>query len=155
MTAPPPPPVSKKSVLIIDGNDQDRSHYADGLRDHCPDYAIIEVASGEMGLSACESQRIDCVILELDLPDMSGFEILIKLVPVARRPEIPVIVLTRLPNPDILVLAVKNGAFEGLIKGRTSGERLHDVVIRAMAKIVSHGKDRYRNLQQADDEMAL
>ena len=60
-----------------------------------PDYVVLEAETGKAGLSLCRSQRVDCVLVELTLPDMSGFEVLIHLVPRARQPEIAVIVLTR------------------------------------------------------------
>ena len=38
---------------------------------------------------------------DFDLPDMSGFEVLIKLVPFVRFPDLPVVVLTRFTEPRL------------------------------------------------------
>jgi DNA-binding NarL/FixJ family response regulator len=40
--------------------------------------------AGQSGLALYRSRRIDCVVLELSLPDQSGFQTLAELVPVAR-----------------------------------------------------------------------
>ena len=73
------------SVLFIDANDADRAHFASKLQGCFPGYSILEASDGESGLALYRSQRIDCVILELDFPDLSGFEVLVQLVPIARR----------------------------------------------------------------------
>lgn len=49
---------------------------------------------------------------------------LAKLVPRTFRPEIAVIILTRLPNPFLLDLAIKNGAQAALQKTVGSGDLL-------------------------------
>src|SRR5438093_13476699 len=100
-----------KTILFIDGHDEDRQYYAHRLKVSSPDYIIIEAATGALGLELFRAQPIDCVILELKLPDMSGFEVLAKLVPVARLPEIPVIVLTTFGLEGLLEVAKMSGAF--------------------------------------------
>ena len=92
-----PIPERPTSVLFIDGNDADRASFVEGLK-NCPsDYQILEATDGKSGLDLYRcSERIDCVVLELDLPDRSGFEVLLDLVPLARRPNVAVIILTRL-----------------------------------------------------------
>jgi CheY-like chemotaxis protein len=77
------------SVLFIDANVADRKLYAEGLRQCSSDYRIFEASDGESGLALYRSQRIDCVILELDFPKESGFEVLVNLIPNVRRPNVP------------------------------------------------------------------
>ena len=122
-------------VLVIDPNDVDRHYFAQRLRKSLPDCVILEAATGQAGLDLYRTQSIDCVILEITLPDMSGFEALVKLVPIADQPEIPVIVLTQLDHTGLLDLAVKNGAFKALQKIGTSGDLLSQMIVRAMAMV--------------------
>jgi DNA-binding NarL/FixJ family response regulator len=79
-------------------------------------------------------------VLEIDLPDISGFEVLAKLVPRAYHPEIAVIVLTRLPNPFLLDLAIKNGAQVALHKTLGSGDLLAPSILKAISRV--QGLDR-------------
>ena len=74
-------------------------------------------------------------MLEIDLPDMSGFEVLAKLVPRAYRPEIAVIVLTRLPNKFLLDLAIKNGAQATVQKTVGSGDLLEQSILKAISAV--------------------
>ena len=105
------------SVLFIDSHDIDRNYYGDRLKIYSYDYVIFQAASGQAGISLFETVSIGCVVLEIDLADMSGIEVLVQLVP-TRPPKIPIIVLTRLTNPFLLELAVKNGAVAALCKTR-------------------------------------
>src|SRR5215218_1909792 len=99
------------TVLIIDGNDTHRQYYAHRLRVYSPDYLVVEAQSAKTGLDLYRCRTVDCVLLELDLPDRSGFQLLIDLVPIVRRPEVAVIVLTSLMQSGLHELARKNGAW--------------------------------------------
>lgn len=129
-----------KWILFIDGNDNERAYYADRLRSSSPDYEVFEAANGAAALELCKSHPIDCVVLEIDLPDISGFEVLLKLVPVARHPEMAVVVLTRVSSRDILDLARKNGAQAVLGKFGTSGDLLDRAILKAMATVQAERK---------------
>ncbi len=123
------------SILFIDGNHLDREYYARRLRTTLPDCNVIQAATGRFGLDLCAKQEIDCVILEIDLPDMSGFEVLVKLVPRAHRPEIPVIILTGQSNELLLEVAVKTGAQAALHKDMTCGDTLYAVILKAISTL--------------------
>jgi DNA-binding NarL/FixJ family response regulator len=64
---------------------------------------------------------------------MSGFHVLGALVPRVLRPQIPVIILTRINIPTLPEFALKNGALVYLIKSRTSGDDLDKVIHKALA----------------------
>ena len=122
-------------IILIDDNTEDREYYAHRLRLFSPDFVVTQAATGRFGLALCQQQLPDCVVLELDLPDMSGFEILIRLVPRPRQPEVGVIVLTRLTTPLFLEAAIKNGAQAAMRKGMGSGDLLHKHVIKTLATV--------------------
>src|SRR5215831_1542507 len=91
-------------VLLIDGNQEDRNYYTKLLRISSPDLVVLHATTGQSGLALCTRQPIDCVVLEIDLPDMSGFEVLLKLIPRFQDPAIAVVILTRFANPYLLVM---------------------------------------------------
>jgi CheY-like chemotaxis protein len=97
------------SVLLIDGNEFDRKHFAGLLKGRSSDYKVIEAVDGQSGLDVCHSRQIDCVVVEISLPDRSGFEVLMTLVPRASKPHIPVIVLTQRAHRGLCELATNNG----------------------------------------------
>jgi DNA-binding NarL/FixJ family response regulator len=133
------------SVLLIDGSQNQRVYWADQLKSCSPDYEIIEASDGPSGLDLYRSRRIDCVILELSLPDQSGFQTLVSLVPVASRPHVAVIVLTLMTNRGVWELAKQNGAYACLAKKFTTGDDLDKAIQRAVAFVGQMPKeDRYQ-----------
>ena len=120
-------------ILLIDPYEADRRYYAERLRK--THYVIFEAVTGRMGLDLCRTHPIDCVILEIELPDMSGFEVLVTLTPRASHPEVPVVVLTQLEHTAFLELALKNGAWQALHKRATPGDLLDSTIARAIAKV--------------------
>jgi CheY-like chemotaxis protein len=133
------------SVLFIDGSKNHRTYWADQLKRCSPDYQIIEADTGQSGLDICRSRQIDCVLLELSLPDQSGFQTLVNLVPIASRPYMAVVVLTQMTERGVWELARQNGAYACLAKQFTSGEDLDKAIQRAVAFVGQIPKeDRYR-----------
>jgi len=72
-------------------------------------------------------------VLELSLPNQSGFQTLVDLVPIASRGQVAVVVLTLMTYPGVWELAKQNGAYTCLAKKFTSGEDLE----RAYQRVVS------------------
>jgi PleD family two-component response regulator len=129
------------SVLFIDGNESERQYYTERLKPH---YLIFESPSAKTGLDFYGSKSVDCVVLDLELPDTSGFEVLGRLIPVASRPGIAVVVLTRLTSPSLLDLAVKKGAKYALHKPSTSGDILDKAALNAISIVRSEKKGQAR-----------
>lgn len=130
------------SVLLIDGSKNQRTYWADQLKRCSPDYEIVEASDGQSGLDLFRSRRIDCVVLELGLPDQSGFQTLIELVPNASRPQVAVIVLTQMTDRGISVIAKQNGAYTCFVKQHTTGEDLDRAIQRAVAFVVQMNPSR-------------
>jgi CheY-like chemotaxis protein len=135
------------SVLLIDGNEADRRLYVEGLKRCSPDYVIHEANDGASGLNLYRSQRFDCVILALELPDCSGFKVLVELIPNASRPRVAVLMLTNNTQRGLHSLAMKNGAYACFVKQFTLCEDIDRAIQRAMAIVGQMPKeDRYRPL---------
>lgn len=124
-------------VLFIDRHQEDRRAWAHALKMFSPDSVVLEAETGAAGLAMCQSQRVDCVVVELTLPDMSGFQMLVDLVPCPRTPTVGVIMFTRLPVPSIADLAISQGAQDFLIKSHTSVDQLHTAIREAIAKVAA------------------
>ncbi|HEX4733090.1 MAG TPA: response regulator, partial [Thermoleophilaceae bacterium] len=83
-----------KRVLVVDDNDVERESIGEliGAGD---DIEIVKAASSEEALESLEQQgRIDCIVLDLKLPKMSGFQLLETIGTDERFTHIPVIVHT-------------------------------------------------------------
>ena len=123
------------TILFIDNYEDARQYYVRCLTMSSPDYVILEADTGATGLSLCKSLRIDCVVSELDLPDMSGFQLLPTLIPRICHPEIAVIILTRIDVTTFSKHALKNGAQAYLVKSPASCDDLDKVIPKALATV--------------------
>ena len=132
-------------LLIIDTNEAARSFYADGLKRCTPGYLTIEADDAQTARQISGYLRVDCVVLELALPDESGFKLLQHFVPIPSMPDVPVIVLTMIKDPGVLALAKQSGAQACLDKAHTTPEDLDRAIQRAIAFVGQMPKeDWYR-----------
>jgi DNA-binding NarL/FixJ family response regulator len=125
------------TVLLIDAHKDDRQYWAQRLLISSPDYVVLEAETGAAALAICRSQRVDCVVLELTLPDMSGFQALTQLVSRAYYPAPAVIFLSRATLQPMANLAMKSGAQAYLIKAHISGDDLDRAIRKALAPVCS------------------
>lgn len=79
--------------------------------------------------------KVDCVVLDLDMDDSSGFEVLLHLIPDRKRPEIAVVVLTRLKNPILQETVLHHGAQACLVKQCTSAGDLDGAIQKAIVSV--------------------
>lgn len=76
-------------------------------------YTVLQATTGKKGLQQAQDLRPDLVILDLELPDMTGLEVLNKLREWSR---VPVIVLTVKSDEDDKVALLESGADDYLTK---------------------------------------
>jgi DNA-binding NarL/FixJ family response regulator len=91
------------------------AYWAEQFKRGSPDYQILEASDGQSGVDLYRSQKIDCVVTELALPDWSGLDLLTELVPVPSKPTAAVIVLTLLGHRTLWELAKQYGPYAGQI----------------------------------------
>jgi len=87
--------------------------------------------TGEAGLEAMEAEGPDLVLCEVRLPGLDGLEVLRTVK--ERAPDLPVIVMTAHGTVDTAVQAIKQGAYEYLLKPLDL-DKLRVVVSRALEK---------------------
>src|ERR1044071_3162726 len=97
-------------ILFIDDNKEESDYFIHRIQTCSPEFTILHTDTGQAGLAMCKEASIDCIVLELGLADISGFEVLLKLVPRVWRPDNAVIVLTRLANKFLWEAALTTGA---------------------------------------------
>lgn len=121
----------------MDDDERDLLHWADALRNLGKGYTVLTARDRQSGLALCRDRKVDCVLLDLDMPE-SGFDALLQLVPDPKKPAIAVVILTRLMYPTLCEIAKSHGAQEWLVKRETSAEQL-DAAIQQAVRTVKRG----------------
>ena len=104
---------SHRSPVLIVEDDPDLSLALEDYLRH-EGYTVCSVASGRQALHVAEEQSFGAVVLDLGLPDLSGFAVLRGLEEMD--PLLPVIVLTASIQEQYTVEALRRGAFAYITK---------------------------------------
>jgi CheY-like chemotaxis protein len=131
------PSASICTVLLIEDDPEDLQFWSSALKNCSSHYTVLEASSGQEGLELFRHQEVDCIVLDLDLSASSGFQVLLDLVPDRRRPEIAVLILSRLSNPTLAKMALENGAQAFLIKQNTSADALDEAIKKGMTSVAT------------------
>ena len=101
-------------ILVVDDNASNRDLLARQLtRDG---HAVETVESGREALALMAERGFDLILLDVMMPEMSGYEVLSKLKHDPRTAEIPVIMISALDEIDSIVRCIEAGAVDYLPK---------------------------------------
>ncbi len=102
------------SLLIIDDIPQIHNFLAMHLRSE--NYTIHRATTGLGGLEIVKNNHIDLVLLDIGLPDISGFDVLMQLKADPQYASIPVVILTIRDLTENIVRALELGAHDYVTK---------------------------------------
>jgi HAMP domain-containing protein/signal transduction histidine kinase/DNA-binding response OmpR family regulator len=114
----------RKTLLVIEDNPAEQLSIS-ALLEHS-DIEILSAASGSEALEVLASKPVDCVVLDLRLPDISGFELLEKMNADPALSDLPVIVFTGRELTAQEEVQLQSVARSIVVKGVESPERLLD-----------------------------
>ena len=95
-------------ILVVDDIPALAGQYAYDLK-RLGGYDVVTAADGKQALDLLTRSAVDCMILDLEMPGMDGFEVLRALE--QRGSEVPVIVYTGTGNYERCIQAVRLGAY--------------------------------------------
>ena len=93
-------------------------------------YDAAAVATGAAALQWVEATRPSVVVLDLFLPDMTGFDLIARVRRMPGLTDVPIVVVTGDASPDATRFACLLGANQVLVKGSVGPSDLCDVIIR-------------------------
>jgi len=134
--------VRSSVVLIVDGEEINR-RLLKAIFKTAP-YRILEARRASEAMSMLQSQRIDLVILDLMLPEMSGPE-LCRWMKANRLTQLtPVLMITSVQGIENEIAGISSGADEFLIKP------LHPAVVRTRVRAMLRNKALIDSLEEAE-----
>ncbi|MBI4837162.1 MAG: response regulator [Candidatus Portnoybacteria bacterium] len=95
-------------------------------------YVAVEAKDGEEGLKKIEEEKPDLVLLDLVLPNMTGFDILASVKENPLLSEVPIVVLSNLGQRDDVDKAIGLGAQDFLIKAHFTPQEIVEKIKSAL-----------------------
>ncbi|MGC1619329.1 MAG: HAMP domain-containing protein [Candidatus Acidiferrum sp.] len=124
-----------KRLLVVEDNPGEQLSIRELLGHH--DIEVSIAATGEEALAAIAEQPFDCMVLDLRLPDMSGFDVLERLRDIPSLCDLPVVVFTGKdlsPEEDARLHTLARSV---VVKGVESPERLLDETALFLHRVVA------------------
>lgn len=98
----------KTKILIIEDNEQNMYMLTYLLQSE--GYEIIQAYSGFTGVKFAKEENPDIVLLDIQLPEMDGYEVAEKLIQIEAMKETPIIAVTSYAMPGDKEKALESGA---------------------------------------------
>ena len=82
------------------------------------DYETVEAENGKIAMEKLNDQNYDfnLILLDLNMPEMNGFEVLTHMQEDARLSQIPVVVMSGNDSSDVIANCLRMGAVNYLVK---------------------------------------
>ena len=126
-----------QKILVVDDNRDNIDLIKDILE--TLDYEILSAMEGLSALEIARSRHPDLVVLDVNMPGMSGFEVVEQMKNDESTQEIPVIMLTALSDVENRVHAMTLGAEDYLTKPFSPRELIARVQRRLQSKVQQDG----------------
>jgi DNA-binding NtrC family response regulator len=135
----------RKTLLVVDDDEEMRDSLVAMMR---RDYRVLRAATGESAFQIMEKEDVDLVLLDVQLPGISGFDVL----RISREnyPHVEVIVISVATELDAAIEAMRLGAYhyiskdfemEGvraLLANASERQDLNRSVVRLTAEVAEH-----------------
>ena len=146
-----------KSLLVIEDNEAQRKGIVELIGGE-GDVEITTAGTGEEALSILRKRHFDCMVLDLGLPDMSGFEFISRMKNELKIEDIPVVVYTGRELTRREETELKRIAEAIIVKDVRSPDRLLDETAlflhRVESNLPEHKRQILEQLHESDPVLA-
>jgi CheY-like chemotaxis protein len=144
-----------RRLLVVEDNEIERQSIVELL-----DNAGVEITTAGSGTEAWDTlhaQRVDCIVLDLRLPDISGFELLERIRQDSELRDLPIVVFTGKDLTEEDELRLIKMAESVVLKGVQSPERLLDETALFLHLLASelppNKREMLERLRQSDEAL--
>ncbi|HEY9783080.1 MAG TPA: HAMP domain-containing protein [Leptolyngbyaceae cyanobacterium] len=145
-----------KSLLVVEDDETQRHSIVDLIGNS--DVATTAVNTGAAALEALKSARFDCLVLDLGLPDMSGFDLIEQIKKQPRLNHLPIVVYTGKELSQQEETHLRRISDTIIVKDVRSPERLLDETAlflhRVQANLPQDKREILEQIQQKDPVLA-
>jgi CheY-like chemotaxis protein/signal transduction histidine kinase/HAMP domain-containing protein len=144
-----------KKLLVVEDDANERMSIEELIRHD--DVEIETAGSGAEAVHKLLAAKYDCVVLDLRLPDMNGFELLERIQADKRLHDVPIVVFTGKDLSAEEDRQLRRAAKSVIVKGVESPERLLDETAlflhRVIADLPAAKQEMVRRLHESDDAL--
>jgi CheY-like chemotaxis protein/signal transduction histidine kinase len=145
----------RRRLLVVEDNKAEQMSIRE-LLGH-DDIEIVSAGTGDEALATMRDQICDCVVLDLRLPDMSGFEVLEKMRSESTLADVPVVVFTGRELSAEEDAQLHTMARSIVVKGVESPERLLDETAlflhRVIGDLPAEKQNMLEKLNSSDEDL--
>jgi CheY-like chemotaxis protein/HAMP domain-containing protein len=145
----------RRRLLVVEDDEAEKLSIKE-LLGH-DDIDIVTAGTGEEALALLHEQQIDCMVLDLRLPDISGFEVMGRIQGDQALQDLPIVVFTGRELSPEQDARLQEMARKVVLKGVESPERLLDETAlflhRVIADLPIQKQNLLEKLHRSDDEL--
>lgn len=119
-------------ILIVEDDDFLLQMYAAKLE--LENFTVYTATTGPQGLKVSQKELPDLILLDLNLPEMDGFEVLRKLKTESTTKNIPILILTNYAQKENIDRCLDLGAEDYLIKAHFVPSEVIEKIKNILAK---------------------
>src|SRR5262249_5864821 len=146
----------RKRLIVVEDNATEQLAVTE-LLGH-DDVEIVAAGAGGDALAAMRREPCDCIVLDLRLPDMSGFEVLREMSADPALRDVPVVVFTGRELSSEEEAELRTMARSIVVKGVESPERLLDETAiflhRVVTELPAEKQEMLNRLSSSDEDLA-
>ncbi|MDR1654559.1 MAG: response regulator [Treponema sp.] len=139
-----------KQILVVDDNLAILKHIQIQLAGK---YQVLLAKSGAQALQICSKRVPDLILLDIDMPEMNGFETIARLKQNPRLFHIPVIFLTANRDSDTEIKGLESGAVDFITKPFEKSILIHR--IRLHSQLSAYQQDLEKTVKELEDSIVL
>ena len=109
-------PIKRETVILVD---DDSTNLVIGKNSLSDKYDVLTAPSGKKMFNIMEKVSPDLILLDIDMPEMNGYEVLKTLKETEKTSQIPVVLLSARMDPVSAAEGFKLGAADYMIKPYT------------------------------------
>lgn len=106
---------TKKTVMIVEDNHAILNIYQ-RIVEKTFDVFVVPADTGEAALEHVNVRKIDLILCDLMLPEISGFDVIKKLKSDPDKKDIPIVIISAVADKSLVFEGIKAGANDYLVK---------------------------------------
>jgi PAS domain S-box-containing protein len=138
--------IGKSNILIVDDNEDHQVLMEEALKQFIEGVDIVFAGTGEECLLELSKENYDAVIIDFNLSDMDGLEVLRNMN--YKDYKISAVMVTAFGDENVAVEAMKLGAFDYIVKSDNYLKKLASIILKVM-----HGPKLKKEKEKAEDDL--